>query len=306
MQSAWRVVDCTQLDGSITYKRGRMVVSNRDSADVTVAEVPLSQIAVLLIGQRIYCSSAVLFELAQYGVSVMLCDWRGVPVAAVHPWTDLPTTVTQRQLAQSRMSVPRRKNAWARIVQAKIRGQAACLDSLHREGSGILRGLAASVRSGDPSNIEGQAAREYWKRLFGDEERFKRVPRQGIGRNAQLDYAYSVLRGFAVKSVVSAGLAPPFGVNHHGRGNYFCLVDDLIEPFRAAIDYRVASSLDSEDTVADRSTKKILVEASNQQFDSSGLTIPSALNDFAQQFGMYCEGRIDRLHVPTYGGPDAT
>ena len=226
-----------------------------------------------------------------------------LPVAALHSWTDLPTTVTQRQLAQSRLSVPRRKNAWARLVQAKIRGQAACLDALKKEGGGILRGLAASVRSGDSSNIEGQAAREYWKRVFDEEEHFKRIPGQGVGRNAQLDYAYTVLRSFAVKAVISAGLAPPLGVNHHGRGNYFCLADDLIEPFRAAIDYRVAQ-LDADACVSDRAVKRVLVGASNQTFDSSGLTIPSAMNDLAQQFGMYCEGQIERLHVPVYGGPD--
>lgn len=304
MQSAWRVVDCTEMDGTITYKRGRVVVDSRNSSADPV-EVPLNQIAVLLIGQKLYCSSAALFEMAQYGVSVMLCDWRGVPVAALHPWTDLPTTVTQRQLAQSQMSVPRRKNAWARIVQAKIRGQAACLDALHREGGGLLRGLAASVKSGDPSNVEGQAAREYWKRLFDSDEQFRRIPGQGTGRNAQLDYAYTVLRGYAVKAVVSAGLAPPFGVHHHGRGNYFCLADDLIEPFRAAIDYQVAQ-LKPEDSVSDRPVKQALVMASNQSFDSSGLTIPSALNDFAQHYGMYCEGRIDRLCVPTYGATHET
>lgn len=302
MQSAWRVVDCTEMDGSITYKRGRVVIDSR-SAAIKPVEVSMAQTAVLLIGQKLYCSSAALFEMAQYGVSVMLCDWRGVPVAALHSWTDLPTTVTQRQLAQSRLSVPRRKNAWARLVQAKIRGQAACLDALKKEGGGILRGLAASVRSGDSSNIEGQAAREYWKRVFDEEEHFKRIPGQGVGRNAQLDYAYTVLRSFAVKAVISAGLAPPLGVNHHGRGNYFCLADDLIEPFRAAIDYRVAR-LDADACVSDRAVKRVLVGASNQSFDSSGLTIPSAMNDLAQQFGMYCEGQIERLHVPVYGGPD--
>lgn len=132
MQSAWRVVDCTEMDGSITYKRGRVVIDSRVAA-IKPVEVSLAQTAVLLIGQRLYCSSAALFEMAQYGVSVMLCDWRGVPVAALHSWTDLPTTVTQRQLAQSQLSAPRRKNAWARLVQAKIRGQAACLDALKRK-----------------------------------------------------------------------------------------------------------------------------------------------------------------------------
>ena len=98
----------------------------------------------------------------------------------------------------------------------KIRGQAACLDSSKLEGGGLLRGIAASVRSGDPSNCEGHAAREYWRRMFPQDEKFRRIPGQGYGRNAQLDYAYMVLRGFAVKAVIAAGLIPSLGVNHHG------------------------------------------------------------------------------------------
>lgn len=92
--------------------------------------VPLAQAAVVLIGLRVCCSSAVLHEMAKAGVSVMLCDWRGIPDAALHSWTNVPSEVAVRQIAQSEMTLPRKKNAWAKIVKAKIRGQASCLDSL--------------------------------------------------------------------------------------------------------------------------------------------------------------------------------
>ncbi|KFI54463.1 CRISPR-associated protein Cas1 [Bifidobacterium sp. UTCIF-37] len=299
MQSQWRVVDCTEMSGNISYVRGCMRVQ-RDAVDEPV-DVPLSQVAVVLLGLRISCSASVLHEMARYGVSVLLCDWRGVPDAALHAWTNLPTTVTRRQLAQVDMTLPRGKNAWGRIVQAKIRGQAACLDALGIDGGGLLRGIAASVRSGDPSNCEGHAAREYWKRVFPADEEFKRSPGDGRGRNAQLDYAYMVLRGFAVKAVISAGLIPSLGMHHRNRGNYFCLADDMLEPYRPAIDRSVAE-LRAEDDLSDKSIKKYLVEAVNQQLNGTGLTIPSSLNDFAQQYGLYCEGRVDRLAVPEYAG----
>ena len=86
-----------------------------------------------------------------------------------------------------------------------------------------------------------------------------------------------------------------------GRGNYFCLADDLLEVYRPAVDYRV-SLLNDEDSLQEKAVKKHLVDAVNQQFNGSGLTIPSSLNDFAQQFGLYCEGKIDRLQVPEYVG----
>lgn len=260
MQSAWRVIDCTNLQGKITYKRGRVIV-HPDDADEGTA-IPLDQVAVMLLGLKASCSTSALYEMACHGVSVMLCDWRSVPVAAMHSWAETHTRVAARHIAQAHMSLPRKKNAWSRIVSAKIRGQAACLDALGREGGGMLRGIAAAVRSGDPSNAEGQAAREYWKRVFRDDVDFHRIPGSGMGRNAQLDYAYAVLRGFAVKAIVAAGLSPVLGIGHHGRGNYYCLADDLMEPYRPAIDYAVAR-LEADASLENRVTKHHLVDAVN-------------------------------------------
>ncbi|WP_283770332.1 hypothetical protein [Bifidobacterium longum] len=35
---------------------------------------------------------------------------------------------------------------------------------------------------------------------------------------------------------------------------------------------------------------------------SKKMSAAPSLNDFAQQFGLYCEGKIDRLQVPEYVG----
>lgn len=137
--------------------------------------------------------------------------------------------------------------------------------------------------------------------MFPEDGGFRRVPGEGIGRNAQSDYAYMVLRGFAVKAVMSAGLIPSLGMHHRNRGNYFCLADDMLEPYRPAIDRRVAE-LGAEDSLSDKAVKRHLVEAVNQQLNGTGLTIPNSLNDFAQQYGLYCEGCIDRLPVSEYAG----
>ena len=71
MQNQWRVIDCTDLDGSISYERGRMRVVKNDTGECV--DVPLAQIAVVLLGLHVRCSAAVLHEMARYGVSV---NWR--------------------------------------------------------------------------------------------------------------------------------------------------------------------------------------------------------------------------------------
>lgn len=166
MQGAWRVIDCSELEGRISYERGRMRVTR--AADGVQTDVPLAETAVVLLGLKVQCSVGVLHQFATNSVSVLVCNWQGVPVAAFHPWTDTYTNVTARHTAQVRQARPRVKQLWARIIKAKIRGQAACLDLLDRPQARQLFEIAKTVRSGDTSNAEGQAARLYWQSVFGD------------------------------------------------------------------------------------------------------------------------------------------
>ena len=100
-----------------------------------------------------------------------------------------------------------------------------------------LEQLARRVKSGDPDNLEAQAARRYWRRLFGTA--FRR-DRSGPMPNPLLNYGYTVLRAAVARAVVSAGLHPSLGIHHSNRTNSMCLVDDLMEPFRPMVDYTVA------------------------------------------------------------------
>ena len=132
--------------------------------------------------------------------------------------------------------MPLRKRLWQTLVKAKITQQENTLELLG-VSAGNLGELVKRVRSGDPDNVEAQAARRYWPLLFGDSfrrERFGPMP------NPLLNYGYTVLRAATARAIVSAGLHPSLGIHHHNRTNSMCLVDDLMEPFRPLVDYTVA------------------------------------------------------------------
>lgn len=196
------------------------------------------------------------------------------------------------------MTLPARKAAWKRIVRAKIRGQANVLDLLGLDGGQLLRNLAAQVRSGDPNNIEGQAAREYWHRMFPGEN-FHRMPGAGNGRNAQLDYAYTILRGFLIKSICAAGLSPTIGIHHHSACNYFCLADDLVEPFRPALDYRIGRLPDGPLTP---DLKREIAATVTGRFTPKEPGIPTVVDRFCGRYAQYCEGAVDELDTPVFTG----
>lgn len=298
MNSQWRVIDLCGFYGELRSTRGGVEVCPEEGESTTI---PVAEVAVILVGMKVALSAAVLHRLAEADVAVLFCDWRGIPEGGCYSWSD-HGRVAARHRAQAEVSLPRKKNAWARLIRAKIEGQASVLENLKIRGSGELLALADQVRSGDPGNVEAQAARLYWSRALGKGMGRQPAAGQLIGANACLDYGYSVLRGHLMRAVLAAGLAPALGVFHRGRGNAFALADDLIEPFRPAID-EVALQLPPTASPSDRSVKQLLVAAASQRFERDGHGIPAVAEALAQSFGRYVEGDIDRLNVLSWQGP---
>lgn len=300
MAEQWRVIDLCGFEGELRSTRGGVEVCPEEGVPTTI---PVAEVAVILVGMKVALSAAVLHRLAEADVAVLFCDWRGIPEGGCYSWSD-HGRVAARHRAQAEVSLPRKKNAWARLIRAKIEGQASVLENLKIRGSGELLALADQVRSGDPGNVEAQAARLYWSRALGKGVGRQPAAGQLIGANACLDYGYSVLRGHLMRAVLAAGLAPALGVFHRGRGNAFALADDLIEPFRPAID-EVALQLPPTASPSDRSVKQLLVAAASQRFDKDGHGIPAVAETMAQSFGRYVEGDIDRLNVLSWQGPSS-
>jgi len=161
-----------------------------------------------------------------------------------------------------------------------------------------LSTIRKEVRSGDPSNCEAQAARLYWSAIFPDEG-FLRTPGAPDHVNALLNYGYTVMRGFVIQAISAAGLWPTCSLWHRSRGNTFALADDLIEPFRPAVDHcvrRIASEL----TIEDRSAKKQLVAVTSEPMNASGTTVATEIFDIATALALYVEGDHDRFNPPAW------
>ncbi|PAT06110.1 subtype II CRISPR-associated endonuclease Cas1 [Corynebacterium hadale] len=299
MNPGWRIIDLTGFCGAIKYERGCLRVVSPD----TDQRLPLAQLAVMLIGVATSISGAALAKLGEYDVAVLVCDWKGIPVAGAFSWNP-HTRIGARQRAQSELTTPRRKQAWAATVTAKVRGQVATAEALTGSKQPELRALAKSVRSGDSGNVEAIAAKKYWATLNtpGD---FRRRPGGGEDIvNSALDYGYTVLRGHGIRAVNSAGLAGALGMFHRGRSNQFNLVDDLIEPFRPMVDQVVFRRCGLDDgTDLTREAKQELITSINlASFDRTGRTVPTALEESAQSYGQYVEGELKKFVPPTWDG----
>lgn len=202
--------------------------------------VPAEDLGFVVVDHRdtTYSHSA-LSLMAEVGAVLVVCGGDHLPAGMLLPMAE-HTEVVWRIDDQINVGKVAQKQMWSEIVEAKIRAQASLLEpesSARKE----LESLARRVRSGDPENIEAQAAKAYWRALFaGLPGEFRRTPGESAGgpANAFLDYGYSLLRAAVARALVAAGLLPAIGIKHANRSNAFCLADDLMEPLRPMADRR--------------------------------------------------------------------
>jgi CRISPR-associated protein Cas1 len=247
-----RIVEIAEDGRHLSMHRGFMVVS---AEKAEVGRVPLDDIGVGIANAHgLTYTNNLLIELAERGVSVVLCGPHHRPVAWLWPMEGHHMQA-MRMRAQLAAPAPLGKRLWQILVRAKVQQQAATLAALGRPAGGFQL-LARQVRSGDPENIEAQAARRYWPLMFGNG--FRRDVDGGDSTNAMLNYGYAVLRAATARATVGAGLHPSIGIHHRNQYNAMCLVDDLMEPFRPLVDGVVARLVARGAEGVDRAIKKEL------------------------------------------------
>lgn len=277
----------------VSCRLEQLVVETEDGERATV---PMEDIGVLILDHpQLVTSQAVWSACAAHNVAVVVCDAHHLPAATLTPLSG--HILHSRTLAmQVAVSAPTRKRVWQAIVRAKVAAQAAVLETATESDHG-LRSLIARVRSGDPENIEAQAARIYWVQLFGPD--FRR--REGAHAiNGPLNYGYAVLRAAVARAVVGAGLHPALGLHHHNQYDALCLADDLMEPLRPLIDRTVFEMGGDAAAALTGETKRRLLDSLTRTCTYSGRKLPVmvALHEYAAHVKQVMAGEERRLEIP--------
>jgi CRISPR-associated protein Cas1 len=264
-----RILEVAGDDQYLSVDRGFLVVRKGDEVR---GRIPLDDIGALIGNAHglVYSGNA-LTALATRGTPTVVCGRNHNPVAIVWP-VEQHYEQAARIGAQLAATLPTAKRLWKQIVQRKIREQAALLRLLGKTYLQMNR-LASRVKPGDPSNLEAQAAKHYWRNLFG--KQFRRDPDLD-GPNSMLNYGYAVLRSAVCRAVVSSGFHPSIGLFHRDPRNTFQLVDDLMEPFRPSIDAVVHSLWARGVQELDADSKRTLVLALYRTRRMNGNSVPLA------------------------------
>jgi len=265
-------------------------------------KIPLAEVAVLIVSHHKAClTHAALSRLAAEGGVYVACDGKHMPVAMLLPLAG-NSVQAERMAAQAGAPLPLKKQAWKFIVQMKLLNQAWALTLAAGHGHG-LDAMAGKVRSGDPDNLEGTAARKYWRALLG--QGFVRDRAAG-GVNGWLNYGYAVVRAVIARALCAAGLHPSLGLHHHNRYDAFCLASDVMEPFRPLVDVCVAGmkAAHGADRDLDKELKREILEFLNQDFlvDGERRELFSLAARAAQTLADVFTGRRNRMFQPRFEG----
>lgn len=230
-----------------------------------LARVPFDTIDTLILNAHgLTYTNNLLIRLADAKIPVVVCGNNHLPKSYLLP---IDGHYKQGAImdAQVAASVPLKKRLWQQIIKSKIRQQASLLSFIGESPLQLLQ-LIPKVKSGDPDNCEGQAARIYWPLLFGSQ--FRRN-RDEPGINSLLNYGYTILRSAVVRAIVCAGLHPTIGLFHRNIYNPMRLGDDLMEPFRPFIDIAVYSLVGNSVDYLSNNEKRYFAELMNTNLPAS-------------------------------------
>lgn len=288
-----RIIDIHDDNRYLHLHRGFMVVS---SGEEEIGRVPLDELAaVIASGHGISHSSNLLAALAERGTPFVLCGNNYQPVGMLVA-IDGNYQQAKRFDAQLSAGKPLCKRLWQSLVRAKLGMQAGVLEHIAQPFAPVSA-LIEKVKSGDPDNIEAQAAQRYWPLLFGNT--FRR-DRKAEDHNSLLNYGYAIVRSATARAVIAAGLHPSVGLHHSNTYNAFRLVDDLIEPFRPLVDLRVYALARSQQHEVNRRTKTILADLLYTDLPQKDGTTPviQCINNLATSLAQIFLGDKQKLTLP--------
>lgn len=299
-----RILDFSLQPGRLRYGNGLLVLERHGEPD---ASFPVGEIACVVLGHpQITVTQAALGQLAKAGIAVVCCDEKFRPSGMLLP-LDAHHRQSQRFEVQTKLSAPRKKRLWQSMVIAKIQAQGRVLEEIFGLDYGLAQ-YARRVGSGDPSNVEAQAARRYWTLLFAEsDEKFRRA-NEDDPRNHLLDYGYGVLRSAVARALCASGLHPSLGIHHRNVYNPFPLADDVMEAFRPAVDRMVIAEIrdweaDAESALAltpERKQRLISAITARYWVEGETRTLLDVIGIACQRLAAFICGEQEKWEFPEW------
>ena len=280
----------------LSVKNCQLVATPKPEGDIR--SVPIEDIGFIIIDHpQISVTPILLEQMVANNVAVVFCDGRHYPQSML---LNLNGHHLQNEHFRNQVSVsePLKKNLWKQTVEMKIVNQAGFLRKVGKNHK-TVEAYGREVKSGDPDNREGAAAREYWKTLMGP--KFTRE-RYGQWPNPAFNYGYAILRAAVARALVGSGLLPTLGIHHHSRYNAYCLADDIMEPYRPYVDeivYHIFLAYpDEEELVKELKAELLQVLTVDVSFDKFTRPLMVGLTQTTASLARCYAGEVRKIEFP--------
>lgn len=262
-------------------------------------QVPIEDIISIVIDANgVAIKKEIINLCSEYGVLIYFSDSKHLPQSIILP---MHGHVLQTKILNMQIDYTRNHSGllWQAIIKAKIKNQHQ-LCSMYRIKSDVFFNFEKDVLEHDTSNIEAQAARIYFKLIFGED--FVR-DRDLEGTNIFLNYSYALIRGVIARSICSTGLHPSIGIHHHNQFDSMPLASDLMEPFRPFSDHMILKLLKSGYLGTEGLTKAIkenLIKIFTEPciLDGKAMTLEYAVRLYISSIKLYIEDQNNTIHFP--------
>ena len=275
----------------ISIKNDQLMIRTDSDHSIPIEDIS----AIMLESRQSTITTAALSRLGQCGCAVFTCDEKHMPCGVTVPFCQHFRQLGSIELQLS-ASGPLKKKIWQAIIKSKIENQSGCLrlsgeDDLAEK----IKALSGEVKSGDIHNTESTAAQMYFPGLFG--KGYTRSAEEG--RNAALNYGYTILRGYMARTLTVYGFLPTLGIHHYSQVNAFNLADDFMEPFRPVVDLLVSRTVDSVSTLSPE-IKRTLFNCLNLNIlsDKQNHSVAYAMEKMVQSYIKSLKNKTSELCLP--------
>jgi CRISPR-associated protein Cas1 len=239
---SFHIVSIDSPNCSISCRDGQLVCKT----DEGEKKLPIEDVASIIITSfSANMHSHLFLEAAKHGVALIICeDFK--PVSLVLPANRSTDTLLTRALLKLNQKTIAK--LWQQTVDAKCQNQYSL--AAHLSPNDPTLSSLHEVANGKKPHKEAISAKLFWQ-IFGrhqNDDSFSR-DRAAEGLNSLLNYGYAVLLSTVLQKIFGVGLDPTFGISHVTRERSTPLAYDLMEPFRACVEWRVIQWVNQQASV---------------------------------------------------------
>ena len=230
MQSmSYHILHLTTPNCSLSSDRG-LLFCKFDNNETNM--IPIQDLKSIIVATHgITFTNSCLAKLLENDVVILHCNNHYQPVGWSLPLERIVrTSVFYNQTSRNEDF---EAGLWKMIVSAKVLNQANNLVLMGDNEHNLFKLIKRPLMN------EANIAKQYWEHYFS----IIGFPQNREHRNAQsfengcLNYGYAVIKTLILRSIIIHGLSAGIGIHHLGKYNSTPLVYDLMEPYRAFVDY---------------------------------------------------------------------